>query len=370
MARKGENIYKRKDGRFEGRYKKGYDSEGNLKWGSVYGKTYTEAKEKLALKKVEAKVQNNIISSSALLQNWIEKWIVTQKHIKPTTRMMYYSHLKNHIKGSIGNIMLKKLTTDAIQKFVDSETEKYEPKTVHAVFSMLKLALKAAKSKGYIANIYSDIRLPKVRRKVLRVFTPQEQKRFEKAIQDSNNRYDIGILLCLYTGMRIGELCALRWENIDLENGTLYVLHTAERVLNDDKKSKNKTKISIEEPKSDTSTRPIPIPAFLVKMLAVYERSEGYILRDNGNYTDSRNISRRFKKLLEIAGLPDSFKFHILRHSFATRALELGMDIKTLSEILGHASITITLNLYAHSLPEYKKKQMDKFNEFYISPSE
>ena len=98
MARKGENIYKRKDGRYEGRYKKGYDSDGNPKWGSVYGKTYTEAKEKLTLKKVEAKVQNNIISSSALLQNWIEKWIVTQKHIKPTTKMMYYSHLKNHIK--------------------------------------------------------------------------------------------------------------------------------------------------------------------------------------------------------------------------------------------------------------------------------
>ena len=267
MARKGENIYKRKDGRFEGRYKKGYDSEGNLKWGSVYGKTYTEAKEKLALKKVEAKVQNNIISSSALLQNWIEKWIVTQKHIKPTTRMMYYSHLKNHIKGSIGNIMLKRLTADVIQKFVDNETEKYEPKTVHAVFSMLKLALKAAKSKGYMANIYSDIKLPKVRRKVLRVFTPQEQKRFEKAIQDSNNRYDIGILLCLYTGMRIGELCALRWENIDLENGTLYVLHTAERVLNDDKKSKKKTKISIDEPKSDTSTRQIPIRIFLLNCL-------------------------------------------------------------------------------------------------------
>ena len=104
-------------------------------------------------------------------------------------------------------------------------------------------------------------------------------------------------------------------------------------------------------------------------MLAEYERTEGYILRDNGSYTDSRNISRRFKKLLEIAGLPDSFKFHILRHSFATRALELGMDIKTLSEILGHASITITLNLYAHSLPEYKKKQMDKFNDLYNSPS-
>ena len=370
MARKGENIYKRKDGRYEGRYKKGYGTDGKPIWGSVYGKTYTEAKEKLTLKKVEAKVQNNIISSSALLQNWIEKWIATQNHIKPTTKMMYYSHLKNHIKGSIGGITLKRLTAEAIQKFVDSETEKYEPKTVHAVFSMLKLSLKAAKGKGYIANIYSDIRLPKVRRKVLRVFTPQEQKRFEKAIQDSNNRYDIGILLCLYTGIRIGELCALRWENIDLENSTLYILHTAERVLNDDKKSKKKTKISIEEPKSDTSTRPIPIPAFLVKILAEYERSEGYILRDNGNYTDSRNISRRFKKLLEIAGLPDTFKFHILRHSFATRALELGMDIKTLSEILGHASITITLNLYAHSLPEYKKKQMDKFNDLYNSPSE
>lgn len=176
------------------------------------------------------------------------------------------------------------------------------------------------------------------------------------------------LVLCLYTGIRIGELCALRWENIDLKNGTISILHTAERVLNDNEKSKAKTKIAIDDPKSDTSIRIIPMPKFLVGVLEQYRLDKGYILRDNGAYTDSRNITRRFKKLLQEADLPD-YKYHILRHSFATRALELGMDIKTLSEILGHASVTIMLNLYAHSLPEHKKKQMDKFNSLYQSPS-
>lgn len=368
MARKGENIYKRKDGRYEGRYIKSYDMQGKPHWGSVYGRTYAQTKEKLAEKKFASIKGRQIVSSDIQLKNWIDKWISEQNHIKQTTKMMYYSHLKNHIESNIGDIRLKKLNADILQKFVDSESNKYSPKTVHAVFSMLKLSLKSAKEKGYVQNIYSDITLPKVKRKILRVLSKQEQKQLEKAISESDNRYDLGILLCLYTGIRIGELCALIWENIDLKNATITILHTAERVLNDDKNGKAKTKIFIDDPKSDTSIRIIPIPKFLVGILKQYKRNDGYILRDNGAYTDSRNISRRFKKLLQEAALPD-FNYHILRHTFATRALELGMDIKTLSEILGHANVTITLNLYAHSLPEHKKKQMDKFNTLYQNPS-
>lgn len=368
MARKGENIYKRKDGRYEGRYIKSYDLQGKPHWGSVYGRTYAQTKEKLAEKKFESIKGRQFVSSDVQLKNWIDKWISEQSHIKQTTKMMYYSHLKNHIESNIGSIQLKKLNADILQRFVDSESNRYSPKTVHAVFSMLKLSLKSAKEKGYVQNIYSDITLPKVKRKILRVLSKQEQKQLEKTISESDNQYDLGILLCLYTGIRIGELCALKWENIDLKNATITILHTAERVLNDDKTNKAKTKIFIDDPKSDTSIRIIPIPKFLVGILKRYKRNDGYILRDNGVYTDSRNISRRFKKLLQEAGLPD-FNYHILRHTFATRALELGMDIKTLSEILGHANVTITLNLYAHSLPEHKKKQMDKFNTLYQNPS-
>ena len=177
---------------------------------------------------------------------------------------------------------------------------------------------------------------------------------------------DIGILICLYTGIRIGELCALRWENIDLRNATITINKTVQRVRNAN--SNSKTKINFDSPKSQSSSRTIPIPSFLVQKLMKYKRDKGYILRDNGKFTDTRNISRRFKQLLQQADI-DEVNFHILRHTFSTRALELGFDAKTLSEILGHSSVTTTLNLYAHVLPEHKKKEMEKLNDLYKNPS-
>jgi len=369
MARKGENIYKRKDGRFEGRYIKCYDENGKPKYSSVYGKTKKEVREKLIFKNKEIKTEKPIISSSMRLGDWISKWILTQRQIKDSTKVMYNSHIKNHIQGSIGNIMLKNLTEDIIQNFIDDETEKYAPKTVHSIFSMLKLSLEAAHKKQFVGTVYVGIRLPKVRQKTVRVLTKQEQKRLDDAILNSNNRYDIGILVCLYTGIRIGELCALKWTDINFKNKTLTVDKTVQRVKNDNNEDKKKTKIKFDEPKSLSSVRTIPMPQFLVNELKKYRREDGYILRDNGCFTDTRNISRRFKKLLEQAEI-DDLNFHILRHSFATRALELGFDAKTLSEILGHSSVTITLNLYAHSLPEHKRKEMEKFSGLFKRQSD
>ena len=368
MARKGENIYKRKDGRYEGRYIKAYDTSGKPIWGYIYGKTYSETKERLNRKKVDATVKSIISPIDMTVSEWIEKWIGTQKHIKLSTKMMYHSHLKNHIQNSVGKIPLKRISESDIKEFVATEAKKYAPKTVHSVYSMLRLALENAHEKGYIGQICSGIKLPKINNTVLRVLSPKEQKQLEKVLLQKNSRYDIGILLCLYTGLRIGELCALKWENIDLKNGTLSVLKTVQRIRNEDSRIESKTTVFFAEPKSSSSVRVIPIPEFMVKMLKEYKRDDGFVLRDDSRFTDTRNISRRFKKTLEIAELPD-MKFHILRHTFATRALELGIDVKTLSEILGHSSITITLNLYAHSLTEHKKKEMSKFNKLFKNPS-
>ena len=369
MARTGENIYKRKDGRYEGRYIQKYDANGKPKWGYIYGKTYVETKEKLTLKKADAKNTQTVISSGMKLNDWIDVWLDTQRQIKQSTRTTYLSLYKNHIRNSIGRVPLKKLHEEQLQNFVDDETENFSAKTVHSVFSMLKLALEAAHKKRYIGNIYSDIRLPKVKQAVLRVLTPLEQRQLERVLLENESRYDIGILLCLYTGLRIGELCALRWENIDLKNAVITVEATAQRVVDEDKNSTAKTKIQFADPKSLSSIRIIPIPRALAVQLRKYQRDSGYILRDNGKYADVRNVSRRFKAVLAKAGLPD-LNFHILRHTFATRALELGFDVKTLSEILGHSSVTITLNLYAHSLPEHKRKEMEKFSKLLQTQSD
>ena len=369
MSKRGDNIYKRKDGRWEGRYVKGSDIKGKSHLGYVYGKTQKEVKEKLKIKKTECQNTTPLVSSSMTLYDWIKEWIPTQRQIKDTTKMMYYSHLKNHIKDKIGKVILKKLNEDILQNFIYDETGKYSAKTVHSVFSMLKLSLETAHKKSYVGTIYTEIRLPKIGKKSLRVFTKQEQKRFEAVIFRYENRYDIGILVCLYTGIRIGELCALKWENINLRNGTIDILETVQRVANDDEKDKRKTKIKFDDPKSIASVRTIPIPKFLVKELKKYQLESGYILRDNGKFTDTRNISRRFKQILKEAKI-DDMNYHILRHTFATRGLELGMDTKTLSEILDHSSVNITLNLYAHSLPEHKRKEMEKFGGLFKRPSD
>ena len=367
MPRTGENIYKRKDGRYEGRYIKGYDINGKAQLGYVYARTYTEAKDKLAQCRISVLNDIKPIDSNMLLADWIGQWIESQKQIKLTTKTMYYSHLKNHIEKNIGKIQLKKLNEDIIQAFVDYLTARYSPKSVHAIFSMLRLALSEAHRRRYIADIYSSIKLPKVRQKEVRVLTVGEQKRLEKVIFESNNQYDIGILLCLYTGIRIGELCALKWENINLTDALIIINKTVQRVKSTD--SKTKTSIHFDTPKSQSSSRVIPIPQFLVNILAKYKRDNGYILRENGKFTDTRNISRRFKQLLKTANIGD-MNYHCLRHTFSSRALELGFDAKTLSEILGHSSVTTTLNLYAHALPEHKRKEMEKLNMLYESPSD
>lgn len=359
MARTGDNIYKRKDGRYEGRYIKGYDLNGKAKMGYVYARTYADVREKLAECRRNVKNDVQLVSSNLTLSEWIEKWIESQRQIKKTTKMMYESHLKNHIAPCIGNVKLKRLNEDIIQSFIDDLTDKYSPKTVHAIASMLRLALTEAKRRKHITDIYSDIRLPKIRQRPAQVLTKDEQKRLEKVILDGKSRIDIGILVCLYTGIRIGELCALRWENINLNNAIIKIQSTAQRIKADD--GKTKTKINIDAPKSVASTRSIPIPTFLVEQLKIYQRESGYILKDNGGYTDTRTVSNRFKQLLKEAEIED-VNFHCLRHTFSTRALELGFDAKTLSEILGHSSVTTTLNLYAHSLPEHKRQEMEKLS--------
>lgn len=161
MARKGENIYKRKDGRYEGRYVKYYEANGKPHWGYVYDRSYSVVKSKLSEKKANNRLFSTAVPTNLLLYEWIEMWIDAQRQIKLSTKTMYYSHLKNHIQGSIGNVMLKKLNSAMIQRFIDDESEKHSAKTVHTVFSMLRLALKAANDKGYIGKIYVDVRLKK-----------------------------------------------------------------------------------------------------------------------------------------------------------------------------------------------------------------
>ena len=352
MSRRGENIYKRKDGRYEGRYIRNYGSDGRAVYGSVYAYTYNEVRKKLS--EHRAMPDKNGESSDMTLESLMALWMTGLDSVKETTLQVYRGHIDNYIIPRLGKVKLKRLTADTLQSFVSSL--KVAPSTVKVIFSVLKSALKYAEEKGLIANIWSTVKLPKKARPEVEVLSPAQQKRLETALCEDN---DIGVLICLYTGLRIGELCALKWSGVDLENSLIHVVGTQARIGGE---------VKILPPKSKTSSRTIPISEFLVDKLKKLPHNGEFVLSHNGSYVDVRSYRRRFKELLEAAGLPD-IRFHALRHTFATRALEVGMDFKTLSEILGHSTVSITMDLYVHSLDEHKKNQMDKLFKIY-SPSE
>ncbi len=353
MARRGENIYKRKDGRYEGRYIKQYDPEGKAVYGYVYDKTYMGVKEKLNKNRSEkCRVS---CGSSMLLSEWLTLWLESETDIKESTRQLYRRHLANHIIPKLGKVQLKRLGTEMIQDFVDSLD--LSASTVKLIFNILESGLKCAEKKELMSNIYSNVKLPKVYRSHVEILTSNEQRKLESVLLDKN---DIGILISLYTGIRIGELCALRWQDVDLENRVIHIKGTQIR---------SDGKLIITPPKSNASVRIIPIPDCLFRAIIKHNRDSDFVISNNGHAVDVRVYRRHFKALLRKAGLPD-IKYHALRHTFSTRALEVGMDYKTLSEILGHASVSITMDLYVHSLDEHKKKQMNKLNQIYNSPSE
>jgi integrase len=281
-------------------------------------------------------------------------WVESESGIKDSTRMLYRRNISNHIIPLLGDVQLKRLTSDMIQEFVNEL--KLAPSTVKLIFNILESSLKTAQSKGLISNVWSNIKLPKRSKDEVTILTPVQQHKLENVLTDKN---DIGILICLYTGLRIGELCALRWKDIDFDNALIHISGTQSRING---------KLKITPPKSKTSKRTIPIPDCLMKRLLTHKNNSEFVISNNSKPIDLRVYRRRFKMLLKKAGLPD-IKFHALRHTFSSRALEVGMDYKTLSEILGHASVGITMDLYVHALDEHKKKQMNKLNEIYNLPS-
>lgn len=354
MARRGENIYKRKDGRYEGRYIKSYDINGKAKYGYVYSRSYVGIKEKLENCKTEKIPQTS--GSVTPLSEWLALWIESENDIKISTRFLYERHIFNNIIPKIGNIQLRKLSAEVLQVFVNSLA--FAPSTVRLVFSILKSALICAEDRGLINNVWSKVKLPKRKKSEVEILTIKEQRKLESVLSEKN---DIGILICLYTGLRIGELCALKWSDIDFDNAVMRICGTQARIDG---------KLTVTTPKSKSSDRIIPIPDFLLEKLKAVKSDNEFVLSSKkGGMVDVRNYRKRFKGLLKLAGLPD-IRYHILRHTFSSRALEVGMDYKTLSEILGHASVSITMDLYVHSLDEHKRNQMSKMNAVYNSPSE
>lgn len=354
MPRRGENIYKRKDGRWEGRYKCGYDDTGKARYRSVYAKTYQEVREKL--QKLKLTVVDYISSGKRTVGELFNEWLTAVKlKVKLSTYACYQVKINKHILPVFGGLAYEKLTVSSIHEFIESKLKKgLSVKYVSDIVIVFKsMAKYVSRVHGY-ANPLKNVVLPQKEKKDMKLLSKSEQEKLCRFVLNKPDNTKLGILLSYYTGLRIGEVCGLKWCDIDLNKGIFKVRRTVQRIY-----VNSSTKLTIDTPKSKSSVREIPLPKFLIEILRNFKSDDSaFILSGKENPTDPRTLQYRFKSLLKKADLP-SINYHSLRHMFATNCIALGFDVKTLSEILGHATVETTLNRYVHSSMERKMTCMN-----------
>ena len=304
-----------------------------------------EEKEKLYVQKLRRYHKTFRISISVVMSKWLEH---TENNIKISTLEKYKGVIRNHIVPILGNIHIKDLSTEDIQIFTGKLLEKgLSRSTINDIIVVLNMGLYFAEKEYGVSC--PKVEFLKIQKKEMRVLSVGEQNRFVKYLFDKNDIFGFGMLLALFTGMRIGELCALKWEDINDE--TIKINKTMQRI------NKN---IIILPPKTESSVRTIPIPHHIRETVEKYRKDAGYVLqRKNAEFTEPRLLQLKFKKYTEECDIND-VGFHCLRHTFSTKCVESGFDIKTLSEILGHSDVKITLNKYVHSTMEQKMRNMEK----------
>lgn len=383
MSRRGTNegsIRKRSDGRYEVRITTGIDYKtGKPKRASFYAANKEGAKAILQKEIYKTRFLQTNDTGTVTLGQWLNEWLETymKNSLKQSTFISYRGYIKNHFNG-ISDIKLKELTIKVIQGLYNYkfEEEKLSPKTIKNMNNCLHKALSQAQKEGLILNNPCDgAHIPRGEYKEIEVFTLEEQK---KLVQESyNHRYGVFIRLVFVTGLRIGELLGLQWQDIDFVNSCISVKRTLNRL--NTYSGKKKTEIVLDTPKSKNSARVIPISSGaledLKKWKGVQQKDKelasvaftdsGFVVTNElGSYIEPKTFRDYYHRMLEKAGLR-RFTFHALRHTFATRAMERGMDSKTLSVIMGHYSVAFTLDTYTHVLSSHKKEEIKVMDDLY-----
>lgn len=371
MPRRGENIYKRKDGRWEGRYKKYEDSFGKVHYGYVYARNYNEVKEKLYNAKSNQNCINFKPEKSATVKEICELWLDEVKlQNKYSTYVKYYNIINNHITPILGKCDIQRLGTFQIREFVTGKLSNgrlngsggLSPKSVSDCLSVIRLIIAYSNSIGISCN--ANVKEIKIKEKSsnVAVLTNSQIEKLSNYLVSNIDNINLGILISLYTGIRLGEICALRFSNISLKDKIMSIKRTMQRIQNMESDRKTKTKVIITAPKSESSIRDIPLPDFIIQLIKKYffYDTNAYVLSGECNtYVEPRSFENKFKNVAEKCGIYN-VKFHTLRHTFATHSVECGFETKSLSEILGHSSVNITLNRYVHSSMEMKRINMEK----------
>lgn len=284
-----------------------------------------------------------------------------RQFVKKSTFAAYSLIVETHLQPAFGN--LTTVTEKDVQDFVLHKLNGgLSQKTIKDMLIVLRMILKFGAKKNYCVYAPIDVIFPTDReRQELEVLSIANQKKIMRFVEDNFTFRNLGIFICLSTGIRIGEICALTWEDIDTENGIIHIRKTIQRIYVKENGIK-KTELLIDTPKTATSMRDIPMIKDLYEILKPLKKvvnNDYFVLTNEATPTEPRTYRNYYKKLLDKLGIPP-IKFHGLRHSFATRCIESKCDYKTVSVILGHSNISTTLNLYVHPNYEQKKKCIDK----------
>lgn len=423
MARHGENIRKRKDGRWEGRYLAYSEEKEKWLYRSVYGRTYEEAREKLyfwknSLKEsaagrtkvmaaedirekrgVESKAEiggtvaiggtdgkaetggtggnggkengegsycrENPENKRAAIEIYFEavaeEWLAKVRLARKTsTYIKYWLIYKNYLEKQFRNMEISLVTDQTVQEKIPASLSESTGKSVYCVLNQI---LKYASEKYALRLMPLKRQIPYMPKRTVETFSRKEQSELFAVLYQEKDVFKTAILLCLYTGLRLGELCALKWEDIDMENQLIAVRRTVQRLYVEGHTTK--TVLLETAPKSASSRREIPLPSAVFALLkALQEENKKEYVFGWDKPVEPRTMQNHFKRILKKAGLSDK-NFHALRHTFSTNCIEGGTDVKSLSELLGHSDVQITLNRYVHPSMDTKRRHLDALVGFY-----
>ncbi|MDD5924056.1 MAG: site-specific integrase [Clostridia bacterium] len=394
MNKNGNNegsIRKRANGYWEARYSDGFNEKGKQIQRSIYGKTRKEVADKLNAVLYQKQCGDYVTPNKMILSEWLTMWLhnYAQITVRPSTYISYEGYVYNHINPTLGNRPIQQITPVMVQNFYNQKFEcgrvdgssGLSPKTIRNLHNMFHQALEQAKINGIIRNNPTDgAVIPKQEKKEMRVLSVSEQMALMNVIP--LHRLGFAIMLDLATGLRIGELCALKWSDVNFKKHTIKISRTLQRI----KKSMNEivsgectTAILEGNVKTNSGFREIPLPDKIFERLLEHRQNQlaeinyyGELYQNNnyvfamplGNCVEPHTMRDALNYLLEVAGI-EHINFHALRHTFATRAIESGVNIKTISDILGHSQVQITMDLYCHSSLDLMRDSMNKVAELF-----
>lgn len=356
MIARNETITKRSDGRYMGRFIIDHKENGKPVYQYVYGKTYEEAERKLLIARhIESLYLSD--KSHSIKSAYNEWMIATQNRVKESTYANYRYKFEKHLLPVFGDMLCNEINSSIINSFIKKKIDEgLSASYVRDLITVFKCFLNYVQEEYSLQLSLKNISLPKSEKKKSHKMSDEQQKNLVSYVVSHMDMTGLGVLISLFMGLRIGELCGLKWMDIDLENKTLRINRTVQRIY---KGNSSQTSVVITPPKSSTSRRSIPIPDFLVPFLTALKSSKNdYVLSGTEKVVEPRAMQYRFKRILENANV-DSINYHKLRSTFATNCIENGFDAKTLSCVLGHSTVSITLDKYVHPDHKHEREMMN-----------